>query len=256
MKQKIADILDELLSEMAKGKTIDDCLGKYPDYQDELRQLLQLASDIVEVPKPEPDAGAIQALIRRIEKPAANQKRSSLNGFFSLSMLPLRALAVLFILFIFEVTTVSLSAKSLPGHFLYPVKRFAEDVQHFLMIDSEGMVRMHVVLADRRTNEFAAQVEPGAKLDCRLLLEMRKEIQHAIGHLGELSVESRSSLIEHIYDCTQFQMEVLEKTKECACVCNVEEIEQALKHCLAHRECLECIKNHLKSDQIGVPAGS
>ena len=256
MKRKVTDIFDELLAEMRKGKTIDDCLGMYPEYKDELRQLLHLASDIIEMPKPEPDAGAIQALIRRIENPAASPKRLFLGGFFSLRVVPIRVLVVLLMLCVFELTTVSVSAKSLPGHFLYPVKRFAEDVQHFLVIDSEAMVKMHVVRADRRTHEFAAQVEPGAKLDCRLLSEMQKEIRHAIGHLGELSVDSRVAFIEHIYDCTQFQIEVLEKTKECACECNVEEIEEALRHCLMHRECLECIKNHLSPDRTGVPAGS
>lgn len=256
MKRQITDILDELLAEMRKGKTLDDCLGRYPEYEDDLRQLLQLASDIIEVPKPEPDVGAVQAMIRRIEKPAAGQKRSFVGGFFSLSMMPIRVLVLLFILFVFELTTVSMSAKSLPGHFLYPVKRFAEDVQHFLVIDSEAMVRMHVSLADRRTYEFAAQVEPGAKLDCRLLSEMQDEIRHAIGHLDKLSAESRAGLIEHIYECTQFQIEVLEKTKECACECNIEEIEDALRHCLVHRECLECIKNHLRPDRTNVPEGS
>ncbi|UCD04734.1 MAG: hypothetical protein JSV98_06320 [candidate division WOR-3 bacterium] len=256
MKQRIEDVLDELISEVARGKTIGDCMSKYPQHEEELRSLLELATSINEVPKPEPDAEAVRAAVRRLQISTVRPKGLNLRGFFTLKMLPVRAIAAFLVLFILEVTTVSLSAKSLPGHFLYPVKRFAEDVQHVLTLDSEGMVRHHVVLAGRRTNEWAATVEPDIPLNCVLLDEMLQEISHAIGHLGDLDAESAARLTDLIYECHLSQVEVLERAKECACPCNVEEIEKALKHCMNHSECLECIKYHLESGGIRFPSGT
>lgn len=256
MKQRIEDVLDELISEIAKGKSIGDCVSKYPQHENELRSLLELALSISEVPRPAPDVEAVQAAVKRLQKSAAKPKRMNLRGFFTLKMLPMRAIAVLLFLFVFEVTTVSLSAKSLPGHFLYPVKRFAEDVQHILTLDSEGMVRHHVVLAGRRTNEWAASVEPDVPLNCVLLDEMIQEIGHAIGHLGQLDTESRARLLGLIYECHLFQVEVLERTQDGACNCNIKEIERALKNCMEHRECLECLKYRLELSDEQSPVES
>ncbi len=256
MKQNIEDVFDELIAEICKGKTISDCLRKYPEYEGELGPLLQLAVNINEIPKPEPDLEAVRAAMSRIQKPAVRQKSLDLRGFFTLRTLSVRAIAVFLFLFVFEVTTVSLSAKSLPGHFLYPVKRFAEDVQHLLTIDSEGMAKFHVVLAGRRTHELSSCVEPGVPLNCALLSEMLHEIDHALEHLSDLSPEGRVRLIDQIYECHLFQLKVLERTRECACDCNTEEIEKAIMSCLEHRECLECIRYHIESENIERPVGS
>ena len=256
MKRRIEDVLDELISEVARGKTIGDCLSKYPEHEEELRSLLELATSISEVPKPEPDVEAVRTAVRRLQISTVRPKRLNLRGFFTLKMLPVRAIAALLFLFVLEVTTVSLSARSLPGHFLYPVKRFAEDVQHLLTLDSEGMVRHHVVLAGRRTNEWVATADPDVPFNCVLLDEMLQEVSHAIGHLGDLDAESVANLVDLIYECHLSQVEVLERTRECACPCNVAEIEKALKHCMNHSECLDCIKYHLESDGIRFPSRS
>ncbi|MDH4210367.1 MAG: DUF5667 domain-containing protein [candidate division WOR-3 bacterium] len=256
MKQRIEDVLDELIAEICKGKTIGDCLSKYPQYEEELRPLLELAVKIDEIPTPEPDVEAVRAAMSRVQKPLMRQKRLDLRGFFAFKTLPVRAIAIFLFLFVFEMTTVSLSAKSLPGHFLYPVKRFAEEVQHLLTIDSEGMARLHVVLAGRRTHELSSSAEPGVPLNCALLSEMLHEIDHAIEHLVDLRPESRERLIDQIYECNLFQVDVLERTKECACDCNIEEIEKALLSCMEHRHCLDCIRYHIESDNFKLPVGS
>ncbi|UCG29603.1 MAG: hypothetical protein JSV53_08825 [candidate division WOR-3 bacterium] len=256
MKQKIEEILDVLLLEMEKGKSPDDLLRDYPQYADELGPLLQLARNIAEMPKPVPDAKAVQSAIRRIQKVDVHGKRFDLRDFFRLSILPVRITAVLLFLFIFEVTTVSLSARSLPGHFLYRVKRFAENVQHTLTVDSEGKARLHVVFADRRTNEFYSSVEPGVEFDDGLMCEMLQEIEYAFEHIRDLNEEGRERLIDLIHECNLFQVEVLERTKEHACACNIEKIEEALRNCMDHRECLECIRARLKYNNTEMPAGT
>jgi hypothetical protein len=249
MSKRIEEIFDRLFAEIKAGISIDDCLHEYPDHAEELRPLLQLAERVAGLPLPEPDAAAVQAAIRRVRNSAVEPERFSLRRVLKLGIVPTRILAAVFFLFLFEVTTVSLSAKSLPGHLLYPVKRFAEGVQHFLTVDSEGRATIHIVLADRRTCEFACQPKIDTRVNAYLLADMQQEISSALRHLGGLSNESAARVIDQIYECHQFQMQVLESTRDTACECNIHLIEEAIKCCLEQRECIECIKQHLESQR-------
>jgi hypothetical protein len=251
MNKKIEDILDRLLAEVAAGRSVEDCLSDHPEHADALRPLLQLAENIGGLPIPEPDSTSVQAVIRKVQAARLEPHRFSLGEVFKLGIVPARILAVLFFVFLFEVTTVSLSAKSLPGHVLYPVKRFAEEVQHFLTVDSEGRATIHIVLADRRTYEFACLPRADIKVNELLLAEMLQEIERALKHMGGLSGESAARVIDQIYNCHQFQLQVLEDTKDTACECSIHLIEEAIKCCLEQRECIECIKEHLKSQHTG-----
>ena len=58
MKAKIEEILDTLITEVRRGRSIDDCLSQYAEYADELRPLLFMAKSISDLPKPEPDPEA------------------------------------------------------------------------------------------------------------------------------------------------------------------------------------------------------
>jgi len=245
MNQRIEEIFDRLLAEVRAGKSIDDCLREYPDHAEELRPLLQLAERIAGLPVPEPDTAAVQATIRRARSSVVEPQRFSLRRVFKLGIVPVRILAVVFFMFIFEVTTVSVSAKSLPGHLLYPVKRLAEGVQHFLTVDSEGRARIHIILADRRTYEFACLPKTDVKVNQYLLAEMLQEIEHALQHVGGMGDESAARLVDQIFECHLYQMQVLEDTKDSACDCNIHAIEEAIKGCLEQRECIDCIKYHL-----------
>ncbi|UCD18727.1 MAG: hypothetical protein JSU64_04695 [candidate division WOR-3 bacterium] len=251
MNQKIEEIFDRLLAEVAGGRSVDDCLNDYPDHAEALLPLLQLAEELRDLPKPEPTSGAVREVVKKVQAARAHSQRFSLRGLFRVGVVPVRVLAVLFLVFFFEITTVSLSAKTLPGHMLYPLKRFAEDVQHFLTVDSEVRATIHIVLADRRTYEFACLPTTDAKVNEFLLAEMLQEIEYALKHVGGLSSESAVRVIDQIYDCHQFQLQVLEETKDTACDCNIGLIEEAIKCCLEQRECIECIKEHLLSDHSG-----
>lgn len=251
MNQKIEEILDLLLAEVAAGRSIDDCLHEYPEYAHRFRPLLQLAESIARLSVPMPDDTAVQAVIRKIRASDIEPERFSLRRVFRLGIIPIRVLAVLFFIFLFEVTTVSLSAKSLPGHFLYPVKRFAEGVQHVLTVDSEGRATIHIVLADRRTYEFTCLPKTDVKVNEYLLAEMRQEMERALQHAGGLTGGSAARVIDRIYECHQFQLRVLEDTKHTACECSAQLIEAAIKYCLEQRECIECIREHLRLQRTG-----
>ncbi|MEO0216228.1 MAG: hypothetical protein ABIL14_04355, partial [candidate division WOR-3 bacterium] len=59
MKLKVEEVLDQLLKDMAKGRDVNDKIKEYPEYENELRELLQIAKEFTELPRVEPDERAI-----------------------------------------------------------------------------------------------------------------------------------------------------------------------------------------------------
>ena len=245
MKAKIDEILDKLIAEVRQGKSPDDCLREYPEHADELRPLLYLASTIDALPRPEPAAEAAEAAIGKIRaslKKTDTPKALSLRRVFVLRPVVVRILAVVFLVLALGATTVMLSANSLPGDMLYPVKTLTERVQLFLTIDTEGKARLHVIFADKRTHEFEALLKPGTRINQDLLAEMLHETELAIECAGLLDKEVAVRIIEQIEKCNNHQMAVLESTRDCACDIDLALIEEAINKCLKQHECIDCMK--------------
>jgi hypothetical protein len=245
MKRKIEDILDQLVAEMKRGRTIDDCLREYPDYADRLRPLLQLAQEITDLPKPEPDVNAFKAVIDKTRRSAGAQgarKRFSLRRLIIQNTLLVRAVGVVVLIFLVGTTTVSLSARSLPGDLLYPVKKLTEDVQYFLTVDALGRARLHVRFADRRTYELSCLLQKKAPINQDLLAEMLSETKSAIDCTDFLDDETAAEIAGHLDACNHHQMELLEETKQSECDFDIRAIEEAIKTCIEQHHCIECIK--------------
>jgi hypothetical protein len=246
MKTKIEEILDELIAEVKKGRTVDDCLREYPEYADELRPLLHLVNSIAELPKPEPSPEAIETVIDQARVLSNEQKAPkgfSLREIFALRPVMVRVAAIALLVFVVGLTTVSLSANSLPGHMLYPVKIATERVQLFLTTDTKGKARLHVVYADKRTDEFVSLLTPGVKINEDLLAEMLHETELAINCAELLDENSALEIIDQIDECSKQQMEVLEEARRCACEVDIAVIEEAIKECLDQHKCIECMKS-------------
>ncbi len=250
MKAKIEEIFDRLIAEVRKGRSVDDCLHEYAEYADELKPLLYLANTINDLPKPEPSAEAVEATIKQARALSSEQKTSkrfSFREIFILNPVMVRVFAIVLLILVFGVATVSLSANSLPGDVLYPVKIATERVQLLLTIDIEGKARLHAVFADKRTDEFASLLEPGVEISEALLAEMLHQTDLAIACVVVLDEESAAEIIDQIAECCHRQMAVLEKARDCACEVDIAVIEEAMQECVEQRECIECMQQNNES---------
>ena len=257
MKRRIEELLDQLVAEVGKGRTVEDCLREHSEYADELRPLLQLAQQIGGLPRPEPGQDSITATIKRARVIAGAQGRDhfSLRSIFVFRPWLVKVLAIVLLVCLVGVTTVTLSASSLPGDVLYPVKVFAEQVQYFLTIDAEGKARLHVMFADRRTNEFACLFEPGLPVNRELLADMLQATELAISHIELLSGRDAAQIIALMADCNNRQMELLEQVKLRACDDDAKVIDQAIRTCHEQHDCIECMQNPDSGNKSHCPCG-
>ena len=246
MKQKkIEEILDQLLDEMSQGCSVDELLSAYPEHADELKPLLELAQSISLLPKPEPDVSAVMSVIDRTRRSRAEEQTRqgfSLRRLIIQHTVLFRTAAVAALLLLAGMTTVSLSARSLPGDLLYPVKKLSEGVQYFLTIDTEGRARLHVLFADRRIYELSCLLQKKARIDQNLLAEMLNQTKSAIDCTDFLDEDTAAEIAEHLEGCNHHQMDLLQKVKQSDCDFDIRMIEEAIKTCIEQHHCIECIK--------------
>ena len=244
MKLKIEEILDQLIEEVKRGKSIDECLQKYKEYEDELRPLLHLAKGIESIPKPQPRPEAIAAMLARLseitDSTGAEQRTTLIRPFFARGPALVRAFAIVLMAIVIGWTTVLLSARSLPGDVLYPIKTFTEQVQYFLTINPEGKAELHLVFADKRTDELVRTLKPGEKLNRELLIRMLDETKMALDRTSQLAQVQSTTLVEKLKQCNERQMDILTQCEHNVCECDKEFIGQAINKCLEQRRCIDC----------------
>lgn len=241
MEQNIELLLDICIDEMRKGKSIDECLADYPQYADELKPLLQLAGQIEDLPLPFPSFEAISdALInigKEMEQSAAatkiseallpsqretlpqkgfapHMKKRKSFSFLSAFRKPklVWALSAAFLLFVISFGATTVSANSVPGDILYPLKLVTEKVKFLLTFDSYGKAELRLNFSDNRLNELVTVLQQSNTLDTTLLKNMLDEAKLALEE-NEIPVEKASILAAKLNHVNAYQKTVLENIR-------------------------------------------
>lgn len=159
------EALNDCVTRLAGGATLEDCLALYPSYVGALQPLLATAAATRVASQVEPSPlGAVRARV----KVHAAMERSRRRGFWAsvLNLVPARAWATggaAVVLFGGGFGVVQAASGSMPTDTLYPVKRTVEEVQlSWPMRSAAGRTRFHDQLARRRTEEAAKMADRGA----------------------------------------------------------------------------------------------
>lgn len=172
----LIDALEACLRTLETGATIEECVARYPELEDDLGPLLQVAERLQEAPRATPSHAFRETTRMRIlglRRPAAD--RVSIDGrvgdgpvatWWNRARHALRNLrlrpavvgvaAALLLIVLLMNTAVSVAAVSLPDSPLYPVKRASEQVRLAFTDDEWDRVQLHLKLADRRLSEAVA----------------------------------------------------------------------------------------------------
>jgi hypothetical protein len=156
------NILDECLERLlAKDKTIEQCLLRYPEYAAELEPLLQTVvatkKAVAIQPRPEFKSEA------RHQFRLALQKIESKRRLSFLGWQPRWAIAVVALLVVLlgGGGTVAAAGNSMPDGLLYPVKLATEQVRLSLTFSDIGRAELYAELADERVAEMVYVVNKG-----------------------------------------------------------------------------------------------
>jgi hypothetical protein len=160
-KSDFDNILDECLTRVLKGETVEACLASFPEHGGELEPLLRTALDAraAAVIRPrrefrERAAYEFQAAIR--EMPA---KESVGPVFWHRRWVT--ALAAVVIVLLAGTGVVAASSGSLPDGPLYGVKLATETVRIALTPSDVGKAELYVKFTNRRVDEIIAMADEG-----------------------------------------------------------------------------------------------
>ncbi|MEO0143010.1 MAG: DUF5667 domain-containing protein [candidate division WOR-3 bacterium] len=240
MKLKVEEVLDQLLKDMAKGRDVNDKIKEYPEYEDELRELLQIAKEFTELPRVEPDERAITRTVSEAREIFyKREKLPLLNRFFVLQPALSRVFAVIIIAILVFGSGLLFSSRSMPGDVLYPFKRFSEKIQYSLTLNLEGKTALHIKFADRRKEELVYSFNKNRKIDETILITMLGETENAYNLSQSLNEDRTLTMLKRIAEVNEAQMEILKNIKPNACACDTVLINQALEKCNQRCRCLE-----------------
>ena len=181
-------VLDEAISRLEAGEALEDCLASYPEHAGLLEPLLRMAAfseralaDVEPLSETASAAGRQRLLAAAAQQrllaaaaaqqvPTAPQRKlvprpkKRLRPF----SLPARGLAAaaltLLLLVILGGGLAVVSADSLPGDLLYPVKLATEQARLFLTVDVQAKEELLTEFGEERRAEAAAVLETGRKV--------------------------------------------------------------------------------------------
>jgi type VI secretion system secreted protein VgrG len=164
MTDELIMALDECLTAIASGTTVEAAVARYPALADELRPMLEAAQAAGASSAPVAIPHAVQMSSRAGFLARAAELRAGASPAFRRGFLPqllttrawATGLAVVLALVIGTYGVVSASAPSLPGDALYGVKRTVEQVEMSLAPDPQTRAQLEEQFAVRRVDETRA----------------------------------------------------------------------------------------------------
>lgn len=163
MEERLVSLLEDCLADLEAGKTLDECLKRYPAEAEELRPLLQTAMALRSLRPADPPAvvraasraGLLAEAERRRRRTMDDRRPTRIRRLPSGVRRPSSATALaLAVLMLLAGVLAAATARSLPGDPLYGFKRSVEDMQLSLARSPEAEAAYNA----RRIEEIQALV--------------------------------------------------------------------------------------------------
>ena len=207
-------ILDQALSELRHGSSLEEVLSKWPTHASELKALLETSLVFSAIPKatvPEP------ALRRKyLQKPATRLWLTSLH-IFRLSAVSMAAVLLISGL----AGTAYATIRSLPGTAFFPLKKTAEQIQLTFTRDPIARARMQVELSQKRLAETQTILDSPNKNPAQViaaLSELSQQTKETVSSVKSAASsgamqQKNPPIVQSLSDLTQKQQALLNQLK-------------------------------------------
>ena len=163
MARSVEKLFSECIERVERGESIEECLRSYPEHAFELEPLLRTALGVKNTAsrfEPRPYFKTLaRARLDGAQRYARYARKSETYPIWQRAWVPALA-AVTAVLFI-GVGTVAASSHALPQEALYPVKMATEKVRVTFTFSDVDKAKLHVELAEERSDEIAAMAARG-----------------------------------------------------------------------------------------------
>lgn len=162
--QHIDDILNECIDRLARGETVEACLARYPEHDQELRPLLLVARATLSAtaqitPRAEFRVAARHRFLDALAARHAREREPFLSGPWLRKWGAVAAGVTLLV--VIGSGTVAAAETSLPSEPLYTVKQATEAFQVALAPEGSAKAKVYAQLAARRLEEISVLARQG-----------------------------------------------------------------------------------------------
>jgi hypothetical protein len=203
-------ILESCIEKRRKhGLSVEEILKDIPGKEaEDIRPLLELAEELTLLPDPEPSPGAALKIMAQV---VSEQKKNNANKWRLLwTKNILRIAAGFVVIFFLGLGSAYASSNSLPGDFLYPLKRFTEKVRFFLASTDKDKAELRLIFSDKRLAEAVKKHQKGKPIDPALLDDMLNEARKALLYSTKLDIKDKKELVSLLDRTTLRQRDGIE----------------------------------------------
>ncbi len=237
MKRTPEELLDICLEMAGRGEDWEAFLSGYPSEAKEVASLVLLAREVQDVAAPSEfrAPGASAALLRMGKELARRERRREETahqrwGWLWGSAWAKAAVAGLVMLLV-GASSVELSARTVPGNFLYPVKILTERVRFALTSDPQERVELRLTFSERRLSEIVKTLQEGRGADKELVSAMLDEAKAALATAEKLPEKKSSAYKARVASLEQMQVDRLRSVEGMVPADRRDNVTQAIRMC-------------------------
>lgn len=237
MKKTPEELLDICLEMASRGEDWEAFLAHYPDSLREVEPLVLLAREVREASGPsEATAPGASAALLRLGRELAKRERRKEEaahrtwGWLWGSAWAKAAFAGI-VMLVLGASSVELSARAVPGNFLYPVKILTERVHFALTSDLEERVELRLTFSERRLSEIVKTLKEGKGADRELITAMLDEARAALSDASQLPETRSAAYRSRIESLEEFQKERLRSVKDMVPADRRQDVDEAIGMC-------------------------
>jgi hypothetical protein len=187
MNQEFEQILDQAITLLAAGESVEFIAQKFPNYSQELLDTLPLVASLNNIAKSD-----VPMPVRKYKYAEAGWSWSKVSEFFSAykySFMPL----VLVLLFAAGFGLDKISANSLPGQVLYSIKSAKELAQVTLTFDQKKLATLHMELSQKRLEEVKRAAESNnPKQELAALNNLTEQTEKTLTAVSQVATDPAS----------------------------------------------------------------
>lgn len=218
-KKPIEDIFNECCEKIMAGMRPEEVVRHYPQYADELRELLGVAQAIKNTPPLKiSDEKLLSCLIKvgvEIQKQRENPLSARLSRLFLFPSMGLMRGFALTVAIIFAAWgTINASAGSLPGEPLYPIKLLTEKATYLLTVNPEAQMELKITFSERRSKELVKKFNRDGAIDIQTLKTMLYEAAQPLDVVVKLPAREQKIYLPKLHYLSNYQKNMLQDLKQ------------------------------------------
>ncbi|MBI2913028.1 MAG: hypothetical protein HYY03_03825 [Chloroflexi bacterium] len=185
-------ILNECLTALQQGESVEACLSRYPRQAERLRPLLLLAQGAARTPRVAPRPSAQQTAWEVVRQRASDLRQGRRRPRGQMTWLRPAAIVASLLLALLAAGggTVYAAQDSLPDSPLYRVKLASEDARLWFVFDDADKADILLDQSGERTDEILALIQRGKPVSGNVLSALRDRNERAADILAGMPQET------------------------------------------------------------------